>query len=106
MAFCKNIDPQLSFFDSFEQLSERKKRIVLNSYAKYFSDHIYPKINAEIFRELYSDNDASRPSVPIKFVVGALLIKEINDLTDDETVETIHCDVRAQYALHSTSLEE
>ena len=106
MAFCKNIDPQLSFFDSFEQLSERKKRIVLNSYAKYFSDHIYPKINAEIFRELYSDNDASRPSAPIKFVVGALLIKEINDLTDDETVETIHCDVRAQYALHSTSLEE
>jgi len=27
-------------------------------------------------------------------------------LTDDETVEMIQCDMRAQYALHSTSLEE
>ena len=34
------------------------------------------------------------------------MLKENNGLTDDELVESICCDVRYQYALHTTHLAE
>ena len=78
----------------------------MNSWAKDFSDVVFPAINGDRFKVLYTDNEASRPTTPANYIVGALLIKEMFGLTDDETVEMLICDLRAQYALHSTSLEE
>lgn len=48
----------------------------------------------------------SRPNTPINFIVGALILKEFTGLSDDQMVESICCDVRFQYALHSTSYED
>ena len=106
MAYRSSFSNQISMNDSFELLSDRKKNVVLKSWAKGFSDTVYPAIDSEAFKVLYKDNPASRPATPASFVIGALLIKEMLGLTDDEVVEMIQCDVRAQYALHTTSLEE
>lgn len=106
MAYRSSFSNQISMNDSFELLSDRKKNVVLKSWAKGFADTVYPAIDSEAFKVLYKDNPASRPATPASFVIGALLIKEILGLTDDEVVEMIQCDVRAQYALHTTSLEE
>ena len=92
--------------DSYVNSSERVQRVVRNSWAKVFADEVFPAINGERFSILYKDNEASRPTTPANFTVGALLIKEMFDLSDDETVEMIICDVRAQYALHTTSYKE
>ena len=54
---------------------------------------------------LYSDK-ASRPNTPVNVCAGALIIKELLNLTDDEMVESLAFDVRFQYALHTTSFEE
>ena len=54
---------------------------------------------------LYS-NKASRPNTPVNVVVGALILKELLGLTDDELVEGLMFDIRYQYALHTTSFEE
>ena len=54
---------------------------------------------------LYS-NKASRPNTPVNVVVGALILKELLGLTDDEVVEGLMLDIRYQYALHTTSFEE
>lgn len=106
MAYRANFSTQMSMDDSFERLSDRTKRIVMNSWAKGFADKVFPAIDSEAFRVLYKDTKASRPPTPANYIVGAMLIKEMFGLTDDETVEMVQCDVRAQYALHSTSLEE
>lgn len=106
MAYRSSFSNQISMNDSFELLSDRKKNVVLKSWAKGFADTVYPAIDSEAFKVLYKDNPASRPATPASFVIGALLIKEMLGLTDDEVVEMIQCDVRAQYALHTTSLEE
>ena len=37
--------------------------------------------------------------------VGALILKELNGLTDDEIIEECEFDFRYQYALHTTSYE-
>jgi hypothetical protein len=55
---------------------------------------------------LYSSESASRPNTPVNFTVGAFILKENSSLSDDELMESISCDIRYQYALHSTHLKE
>ena len=106
MAFRQNTAQQLSVNDAFLNLSERKRNIVEKSWAKDFSEIVFPAINEERFSGLYSQNTASRSNTPINIVVGALMIKSMLHLTDDEMFESINCDIRFQYALHTTSFDE
>lgn len=106
MAFKLNEYQQLNFEDTFLTLSDRTKKFVADSWAKGFSDIVFPSINEERFAVLYSDNPASRPNSPVNAVVGSMILKEMFDLTDDELLASILCDVRFQYALHTTSFKE
>ena len=54
---------------------------------------------------LYSSN-ASRPNTPVNVCIGALIIKELFGISDDEVVENLMLDPRYQYALHTSSFEE
>ena len=62
-------------------------------------------IEEERFSVLYSDK-ASRPNAPVKVIIGALIIKELFDYSDDEIVENLMLDLHLQYALHTTSFAE
>lgn len=106
MAYWSSFSTQVSMDDSFDRLTDRQKNVVLHSWAKGFSEKVFPAIDSNAFKVLYEDNRASRPATPANYTIGALLIKEMFGLTDDETVEMVQCNVRAQYALHSTSLPE
>lgn len=106
MAFIRNKSQQISLEDSFLTLNERTKKFVTNSWAKGFSDVVFPAINEERFAVLYSDRKASRPNNPVNAIVGSLILKEMFNLTDDELPASILCDVRFQYALHTTSFKE
>lgn len=55
---------------------------------------------------LYSEKRNSRPNAPVNVIVGALILKELNGLTDDEIIEECEFDFRYQYALHTTSYED
>lgn len=48
------------------------------------ADEIFPAIDEERFSVLYSENDATRPNTPVNVIVGALIIKELFDYSDDE----------------------
>ena len=87
MAYRNNLSTQISMDDSFERLTERQKKVVLKSWAKDFADYVFPSINSDAFRVLYSNSNASRPSVPANYIIGAMIIKELLGLTDDETVD-------------------
>lgn len=106
MSFKINEYQQITLNDSFINLSPRTQKIIMNSWCKDFADIVFPAINEERFAVLYSSNNASRPNTPINFIIGSLMLKENNGLTDDELVESICCDVRYQYALHTTHLAE
>lgn len=105
MAFRSNSYQQLSFTDSFRGLTSREQKALEHSWAKVFSEDIFPAINEEPFRVLYSSN-ASRPNTPVNVCIGALIIKELFGISDDEVVENLMLDPRYQYALHTTSFEE
>lgn len=82
------------------------QKLVEKYWAKDFADIVFPAINEERFAVLYSDNKASRSNTPVNFIIGALMIKAMFKQTDDEILESICCDVRYQYALHTTSFSE
>lgn len=105
MSFVLNNYQQISLFDSLGFLSERKQKILNKSWAKPFSDHIFSNIDEMMFAPLYSDKKNSRPNAPVNVIVGALILKELNGLTDDEIIEECEFDFRYQYALHTTSYE-
>ena len=69
------------------------------------TDKVVPAIDENIFSVLYSKK-ASRPNTPVNVIVGALILKEALNVTDDEIVEARAFDIRYQYALHTTSFEE
>ena len=105
MSFRKNDTQQISFSDSLYGLTEREKKALEKSWAKVFADEVFPSINEDRFRVLYSEKD-SRPNTPVNIIIGALVLKELFGLSDDGVVETLMFDHRFQYALHTTSFEE
>lgn len=105
MSFKTNDVEQLSLFDSFTNLTAREQKALENSWAKVFAEEIFPKIDEKPFAVLYSDK-ASRPNTPVNVIIGACIIKELFDYSDDEMVEGLMLDLRLQYALHTTSFEE
>ena len=105
MSFKENSYQQISFTDSFSGLTAREQKALEKSWAKVFADEIFPAIDEKRFSVLYSDK-ASRPNTPVNVIIGALIIKELFDYSDDEMVENLMLDFRLQYALHTTSFEE
>ncbi len=75
------------------------------SWTKIFADEIFPAIDENRFSVLYSDK-ASRPNTSVNIIVGALIIKELFDYSDDEMVKSLLLDFRVQYALHTISFDE
>lgn len=107
MSFKENQTHQMNLLDDrFTSRSERTQKIVLHSWAKPFAEHVFPKINEQRFAPLYSDNISSRPNTPVNILVSLMLIQKMFQLTDDDIVEAVSCDIRFQYALHTTSLPE
>ena len=106
MSFKNNQTQQITMNDSFLNQSARTQKIIQKSWAGDFSDIVFPAINEDRFAVLYSDNPSSRPNTPVNIIIGALMLKEDRNLSDDELIASICCDVRYQYALHTTSLLE
>lgn len=105
MSFRSNNYQQFSLSDQLYFLSDRKRRMLDRSWARIFSDQVFTSIDELIFAPLYSEHTNSRPNAPINVIVGALIIKELTGMTDDEVMESCEFDLRFQYALHTTSFE-
>lgn len=105
MSFKENYYEQITLTDSFAGLTSREQKALEQSWAKIFADEIFPAIDEKRFSVLYSDK-ASRPNTPVNVIVGASIIKELFDYSDDEMVENLMLDLHLQYALHTTSFEE
>jgi len=105
MSFFTNPAQQMTLDDALFSLTARERKALENSWAKIFADELFPKIEEEPFRVLYCENNG-RPNTPINVMVGASIIKELLDYSDDDIVEGLMLDVRLQYALHTTSFKE
>lgn len=105
MSFFTNPAQQMTIDGALFSLTARERKALDHSWAKIFADELFPKIEEEPFRVLYCENNG-RPNTPINVLVGASIIKELLDYSDDDVVEGPMLDVRLQYAIHTTSFAE
>ena len=59
MSFKENAYQQMSFTDSFSELTAREQKALEKSWAKVFADEIFPAIDEKRFSVLYSDKAVS-----------------------------------------------
>jgi hypothetical protein len=92
--------------DALLSLTERETKYLKDSWAETFSKKIFPFIDEDRFKVLYSDNPATRPNNPVNVYFGLLILREIFNQSDEEALNALMFDIRYQYALHTTSFPE
>jgi len=94
-------DSQGSLFQISNLLPADKRERLEREWPGQFRQHALPLIDEEQFRELYCA-DNGRPNKPVRTVVGVLVLKEMFDLTDEDTLYRVDFDLGWQVALNLT----
>jgi hypothetical protein len=89
---------QRPLFGVEHRMDADKRARLEKSWAHAFRTHALPLIDEEQFRRFFAD-DNGRPNKSVRLVVSALLLKELSDLTDRETLEQIEWNAAWHYAL-------
>lgn len=89
---------QGSLFTATTLLPEEKMRRLERTWAWAFRTKALPLINEGAFSHLYHKSNG-RPNLAIQTLIGLLVIKEMFDLTDDETLFNLEFHLAYQVAL-------
>lgn len=89
-------------FDPTPFLGPRRKQLMTTSWAQLFRDEILPTLPVE---KIYCHYHASQgaPTKELHTVLGLMLIQQMLDLTDEETVAQAAFNIQWHYALNITS---
>lgn len=90
--------PQTSLLESQYLLSASKRKRLEESWAHDWRMRVMPLIDEEVFRDAFCE-DNGRPNKSIRLLIGLLLLKEAEDLTDDQVLDALRFNVQWQYAL-------
>lgn len=75
------------------------------TWAESFFHAVFLHINEDRFAVLYSDQ-LSRPNKPVNILVSLLILKELNDFTDEELMDSYYFDYRFHHALGISDLSK
>lgn len=90
--------PQTSLLESRFLVPPEKRARLERSWAEVFRVRVLPLIDEEPFRECFSD-DTGRPNRSIRLLVGLHILKEADDLTDEQVLEQLEFNLQWQHAL-------
>lgn len=100
----RKTDPQRSLLECEFLVPPEKVERLKHSWAEPFRQHVLPLIDEEIFRDAFSET-TGRPNKSIRMMVCLHILKEWNDLTDEQVLEQLEYNLQWQYALGITSQE-
>lgn len=92
----------LYMFDPFEYLGPKRRKMLDDSWAGVFRDHVRQVLPVHLLAKHYS-SDNGRPSNELVAMMGAMLLQHMHDLTDQETAEQFAFNLQWHYALDITS---
>ena len=95
---------QNSLFASANLLSKDKQEKLDRDWPGLFAAHILPLIDESKFAHFYHEKDG-RPNKSVRMMVGVLMLKELNNLTDQEALGALAFDLRWHRALNLTPEE-
>lgn len=91
-------NPQISLLECQFLLPSDKLARLQRSWAEAFQKRILPLIDEEVLRDAFSE-DSGRPNKSIRLLVGLHLLKEWNDLTDEQVLDSFEFNLQWHYAL-------
>lgn len=89
---------QRSLFSATTLLPDAKRKRLEQTWAGVFRSKALPMIDESKFRHLFHD-DNGRPNKPVQTVAGLLILKDMFDLTDLESLERLAYDLMFHMAL-------
>jgi len=97
---------QQDIFGIEAQLSPGLRKRLLESKEYAFYKEIFCRIPETLFAELYAEEPASRPNVPVNLLVGALILQHQHDWTFEELLDRVAFDLKVRAALGLWSLDQ
>jgi hypothetical protein len=92
-------NPQISLLESEFLLPPEKVERLKKSWAEPFRTLVMPLIDEEAFRDAFSSSGTGRPNKSIRLLTGLHLLKEWNDLTDEQVLDQFEYNLQWHYAL-------
>ena len=99
----RHLQPLL--ISNVNELPEKKRKRLANSWAEAFYRDFFSRIDEEAFAELYVDHP-SRPNVPVNWLVGLETLKAGFGWSDEELYDHFCFDLQVRYALGIHDLNE
>lgn len=90
-----------SLFDPWEYLGDKRRRLLEKSWAAIFREYLLSELPVAEIGAHFSD-DMGRPTKDLSMVLGALILQQLHDYTDSQTVEAVALSIQWQYALDIT----
>ena len=92
----------IDMFDRFGHLGPKRRQLLDNSWAKLFRDEILPHLPVHLLKEHF-DLTQGRPSNELFAMMGSMILQQMHDLTDEQTVEQFCFNIQWHYALNITN---
>ena len=91
----------ISLFDPWDYLGEKRRRLLDKSWAAVFREYLLKELPVSEIAVNFS-GEMGRPTKDMSVVLGALILQQLHDLTDSQTVEAVALSIQWQYALDIT----
>jgi hypothetical protein len=88
-------------FDPFEYLGPKRRKMLNDSWAGIFRDHIRHVLPVDLLAPYFSAG-MGRPTNELVAMMGVMLLQHMYDLTDEEAVEQFAFNIQWHYALDIT----
>ena len=85
-------------FDPWHFLGQKRRKLMDTSWAALFREHILCELPVSKVAPFFSDT-FGRPTKELYTALGVLLLQQIHDLTDEETVSQLAFNLQWHYAL-------
>ena len=85
-------------FDPWDYLGPKRKRLLSESWAGLFREHILAELPVHKLARFFT-KDFGRPTKEQYAALGALILQQMHDLTDEETVFQFSFNIQWHYAL-------
>jgi len=92
-------------YDPFEDLGPKRVSLLKNSWAELFRHEILPQLPVCELSKHYSQ-DHGRPTKELFSVMGAMILQQMHNLTDKETIDQFSFNIKWHYALNITSSDD
>jgi len=92
---------QQDLFDPWDFLSPKRRELLEQSWAALFRKELLCELPVGEVASFFND-DFGRPTKELHTALGALLLQQVRDLTDEETVSQLAFNIEWHYALNIT----